>query len=72
MDTLDRIRLRRLLVAIGGGFDVTSRRFNRAFCDCLRADIETRPEDVVPYEATISRIRATLDEDWTRIELGAA
>lgn len=59
-DLRDRIEIRRLMIALTGGFDVNSRPFNRAFCDCLAADVGDRPDDVVPFELTISRIRDQL------------
>lgn len=59
-DLRDRIETRRLMIALTGGFDVNGRAFNQAFCECLAADVGDRPDDVVPFERTVSRIRAML------------
>lgn len=60
IDLRHQIEQRRLMIAIGGGFDVNSRRFNAAFCRCLVLDVEDQPDDVVPFERTVRRIRAMI------------
>lgn len=57
-DLCDRIEIRRLMTAIGGGFDVNSRQVNKAFCACLAEDVIRRPLNVVLFERAVGRIRA--------------